>query len=147
MRYGHHPTLCLHWFMGQVQSLPSQCHVLWLGFRAAIHRVRRSLVVVHVGIVSREPFANRFLVNHQSPNYANDQNILTQTLVYSTATLAGAIIAYVWAKRNPKSFDIYGYAVAAGMIAGEGIGGKHLVCKKSCSMLTIMKALSTLFSR
>ncbi|QIW98680.1 hypothetical protein AMS68_004198 [Peltaster fructicola] len=43
--------------------------------------------------------------------------------VYSTATLAGSIVAYVWAKRNPKSFDIYGYAVAAGFIAGEGIGG------------------------
>jgi uncharacterized oligopeptide transporter (OPT) family protein len=35
----------------------------------------------------------------------------------------GAIPAYFWAKRNPAHFDIYGYAVAAGLIAGEGIGG------------------------
>jgi len=42
---------------------------------------------------------------------------------YGTAMCIGAIPAYFWAKRNPKSFDIYGYAIAAGLIAGEGIGG------------------------
>lgn len=42
---------------------------------------------------------------------------------YSTAMLAGAIIAYVWAKRNAVSFDLLCYAIAAGMIAGEGLGG------------------------
>lgn len=43
--------------------------------------------------------------------------------VYGTAMLIGSIWAVLWAKKNPRSFDIYGYAVAAGMIAGEGIGG------------------------
>ena len=43
--------------------------------------------------------------------------------VYGTAMLMGSIWAYIWAKRSPRKFDIYGYAVAAGMIAGEGIGG------------------------
>ncbi|KAL1583310.1 hypothetical protein WHR41_08046 [Cladosporium halotolerans] len=42
---------------------------------------------------------------------------------YGTAMCIGAIPAYFWAKRSPKSFDVYGYAVAAGLIAGEGIGG------------------------
>lgn len=42
---------------------------------------------------------------------------------YSTAMLAGAIVAYVWAKRNAVSFDLLCYAIAAGMIAGEGLGG------------------------
>lgn len=42
---------------------------------------------------------------------------------YATAMLIGAIWAYFWAKKNPTHFDIYGYAVAAGLIAGEGIGG------------------------
>lgn len=37
--------------------------------------------------------------------------------------IMGALPAYIWARRNPKSFDIYGYAIAAGLIAGEGIGG------------------------
>jgi len=42
---------------------------------------------------------------------------------YSTAMLMGSIAAAIWAKRNPVGFDIYCYAVAAGMIAGEGLGG------------------------
>ncbi|KAK3070397.1 hypothetical protein LTR53_005664 [Teratosphaeriaceae sp. CCFEE 6253] len=48
--------------------------------------------------------------------------VLPQTY-YGTAMVIGAVPAYFWAKRAPKHFDIYGYAVAAGMIAGEGIGG------------------------
>jgi len=42
---------------------------------------------------------------------------------YATAMLMGAVPAYYWAKKKPHHFDIYGYAVAAGLIAGEGIGG------------------------
>ena len=42
---------------------------------------------------------------------------------YGTAMCIGAIPAYYWAKKRPHHFDIYGYAVAAGLIAGEGIGG------------------------
>lgn len=42
---------------------------------------------------------------------------------YSTAMLIGAHAAHTWHKRWRKNFDIYGYAVAAGMMAGEGIGG------------------------
>lgn len=48
--------------------------------------------------------------------------VLPQTY-YGTAMVIGAVPAYFWAKRNPKHFDIYGYAFAAGLIAGEGIGG------------------------
>ncbi|KAK5691959.1 hypothetical protein LTR97_011130 [Elasticomyces elasticus] len=48
--------------------------------------------------------------------------VLPQTY-YGTAMLIGAVPSYFWAKRNPKHFDIYGYAIAAGLIAGEGIGG------------------------
>jgi uncharacterized oligopeptide transporter (OPT) family protein len=48
--------------------------------------------------------------------------VLPQT-VYGTAMCMGAIPAYFWAKKKPEHFDIYGYAVAAGLIAGEGIGG------------------------
>lgn len=42
---------------------------------------------------------------------------------YGLAMCIGATAAAIWAKRNPKSFDTLGYAVAAGFIAGEGIGG------------------------
>ncbi|KAH9840347.1 putative metal-nicotianamine transporter YSL5 [Teratosphaeria destructans] len=48
--------------------------------------------------------------------------VLPQTH-YGTAMVIGAVPAAIWATKNPKHFDIYGYAVAAGLIAGEGIGG------------------------
>ena len=35
----------------------------------------------------------------------------------------GAIAAKIWQKRNPASFEVLAYAIAAGLIAGEGIGG------------------------
>jgi OPT family oligopeptide transporter len=47
---------------------------------------------------------------------------LPQT-VYGVAMVMGSGLAYIWAKKNPASFDMYGYAIAAGLIAGEGIGG------------------------
>lgn len=43
--------------------------------------------------------------------------------VYGTAMLIGALIAWSWARRNPQAFEMLGYAVAAGLMAGEGIGG------------------------
>lgn len=43
--------------------------------------------------------------------------------VYCTATLVGSIISFIWQKRNRRQFDVYAYAIAAGFIAGEGIGG------------------------
>lgn len=43
--------------------------------------------------------------------------------VFTNASMLGAIIAFIWKKKNIKSFDIYGYATAAGLIAGEGLGG------------------------
>ncbi|KAL0261827.1 hypothetical protein SLS55_003259 [Diplodia seriata] len=48
--------------------------------------------------------------------------VLPQT-VYGLAMIMGSLPAYLWAKRYPHSFEIYGYAIAAGLIAGEGIGG------------------------
>lgn len=43
--------------------------------------------------------------------------------VYGLSMLMGAILAWVWNKRNSRSFGCYGYGVAAGFMAGEGIGG------------------------
>lgn len=42
---------------------------------------------------------------------------------YSFAMLFGSTFAWLWLRRNPRSYTVYCYAVAAGMIAGEGIGG------------------------
>ncbi|KAI9209500.1 OPT oligopeptide transporter protein-domain-containing protein [Polychytrium aggregatum] len=48
--------------------------------------------------------------------------VLTSTH-YSTAMVIGSIVAVVWERRAPKSWEVMGWAVASGMIAGEGIGG------------------------
>lgn len=42
---------------------------------------------------------------------------------YANAVMAGAVVAHFWRKWNNANFDIYGYAVAAGLLAGEGLGG------------------------
>ncbi|KAK0657979.1 OPT oligopeptide transporter protein-domain-containing protein [Cercophora newfieldiana] len=43
--------------------------------------------------------------------------------VFANAALLGAIIAALWRKYNFRTWEIYGYALAAGFIAGEGLGG------------------------
>ncbi|RVD80561.1 uncharacterized protein DFL_008456 [Arthrobotrys flagrans] len=48
--------------------------------------------------------------------------LLPQTQ-YSTAMCIGATIAYLWQKKWPLTFEIYCFSIAAGLIAGEGIGG------------------------
>ena len=36
---------------------------------------------------------------------------------------AGSLFNYFWARRNPAGFDMYMFAISAGMLAGEGLGG------------------------
>ncbi|KAK7749088.1 hypothetical protein SLS62_008483 [Diatrype stigma] len=43
--------------------------------------------------------------------------------VFTTASMFGALVAFIWRKWKLSSFDLYAYAVAAGLIAGEGLGG------------------------
>ncbi|KAI0371064.1 OPT oligopeptide transporter [Pilatotrama ljubarskyi] len=42
---------------------------------------------------------------------------------FSIAMAIGSVFNYLWMKRNPAGFDMYMFAVAAGMLAGEGLGG------------------------
>lgn len=42
---------------------------------------------------------------------------------YGIAMATGATFCYIWAKKFPQNADIYAYAVAAGLVAGEGIAG------------------------
>ena len=35
----------------------------------------------------------------------------------------GSLFGHVWMKKNPLSFDMYMFPVAAGLLAGEGLGG------------------------
>lgn len=42
---------------------------------------------------------------------------------YGIAFTAGALLAKTWRIRYPIQFDLYAFAIAAGLVAGEGIGG------------------------
>lgn len=42
---------------------------------------------------------------------------------YANTVLFGAITAWWWIKFFPKNFEMYGFAAAAGLIAGEGFAG------------------------
>ncbi|KAG0636378.1 OPT oligopeptide transporter protein-domain-containing protein [Tuber brumale] len=73
---------------------------------------------------------HNYLTGHREKYRAYVPNFMTMGLAfvlpqtqYATAMMTGAFVAYIWAKRNPASFDIFAYAIAAGMMAGEGFGG------------------------
>lgn len=36
---------------------------------------------------------------------------------------AGSLFTYLWSRRSPGSYDMFMFAVAAGLLAGEGLGG------------------------
>ncbi|KAF8335067.1 oligopeptide transporter [Cantharellus anzutake] len=42
---------------------------------------------------------------------------------YPMIMSVGATVNHVWQRKNPGSFDLYGFPLAAGLIAGEGMGG------------------------
>ncbi|KJZ75339.1 hypothetical protein HIM_05265 [Hirsutella minnesotensis 3608] len=42
---------------------------------------------------------------------------------YANAILAGSVFAALWQKRNLVTFESYGFSIAAGLLAGEGLAG------------------------
>ncbi|KAI9170725.1 putative oligopeptide transporter [Paramyrothecium foliicola] len=42
---------------------------------------------------------------------------------YANAILGGAVTAWFWRRKWEQNFDMYGFSIAAGLIAGEGLGG------------------------
>lgn len=48
--------------------------------------------------------------------------VVPQTF-YSIAMAAGATFNMIWMRRNPASFEMFMFAISAGMLAGEGLGG------------------------
>jgi OPT family oligopeptide transporter len=42
---------------------------------------------------------------------------------YANAILGGALTSWFWRKKWEANFDMYGFSIAAGLIAGEGLGG------------------------
>ncbi|KAJ8086152.1 hypothetical protein PM082_004974 [Marasmius tenuissimus] len=61
---------------------------------------------------------------HFVPNWnAVGLGFVVPQTYYSIAMAVGSVFNYFWAKRNPKSFDLYMFAISAGLLAGEGLGG------------------------
>ncbi|KAK5170129.1 uncharacterized protein LTR77_004713 [Saxophila tyrrhenica] len=50
-------------------------------------------------------------------------SFILNTTAYPNAMAIGATVAWIWQRGWPAGFGMFGYAVAAGMIAGEGLGG------------------------
>ncbi|MCJ1312990.1 hypothetical protein MMC25_006666 [Agyrium rufum] len=48
---------------------------------------------------------------------------ILNTTTYPTAMAFGSTVVYFWQRRSPANHAMYCYAIAAGFIAGEGLGG------------------------
>ena len=48
---------------------------------------------------------------------------ILNTTTYPTAMAFGATICFLWRRNYPMAYGMYCYAIAAGFIAGEGLGG------------------------
>ncbi|KAL3426109.1 OPT oligopeptide transporter [Phlyctema vagabunda] len=48
---------------------------------------------------------------------------MVPTTQYAIAMAAGAVLTIIWATKFKRSYALNGYAIPAGLIAGEGIGG------------------------
>jgi len=58
------------------------------------------------------------------PNWnAIGLGLVVPQVYYPLAMAFAATVNYFWERNNPASFDMYGFALAAGLVAGEGIGG------------------------
>ncbi|KAI1094345.1 oligopeptide transporter [Rostrohypoxylon terebratum] len=87
-------------------------------------------IVMGVFCIGQVVFRHFYLVGEREkyreylPNWgAIALSFVLPNPVFTTAAMFGAIVAWIWRKWKLQSFDLYGYAVAAGFIAGEGLGG------------------------
>ncbi|KAL0959886.1 hypothetical protein HGRIS_011554 [Hohenbuehelia grisea] len=61
---------------------------------------------------------------HWVPNWnAVGLAFVVPQVYYSIAMAVGSLFNHYWLKRSPASFDMYMFAIAAGLLAGEGLGG------------------------
>ncbi|KAI2621040.1 OPT oligopeptide transporter protein-domain-containing protein [Xylaria nigripes] len=87
-------------------------------------------IIMAIIVVAQVIFRHFYLVGEREwvrgylPNWgAIALSFVLPSPVFTTASLFGALVAFTWRKWKLSSFDLYGYAVAAGFIAGEGLGG------------------------
>ena len=91
--------------------------------------VRVSLLPVsnQVRLILTQFFQN-FFVPKRYWGYVPNWNAIGLAFVipqvyYSIAMVFGSSFNYFWRLRNPASYEMYMFAVSAGMLAGEGLGG------------------------
>lgn len=88
-------------------------------------------IVMGVWCVFQALFKNLYLVGSREkyrkwlPNWMSIGVawVLGADSGYANAVLFGAITSWWWRKYFPKNFEVYAFAVAAGLIAGEGLAG------------------------
>jgi uncharacterized oligopeptide transporter (OPT) family protein len=81
-----------------------------------------SLVAVMTVILKYTVIPRRY--HHWVPNWnAIGLGFVVYQTYYPLAMVVGAHMAQIWGKRWPKSWEIWGFALSAGFIAGEGMGG------------------------
>lgn len=83
-----------------------------------------ALAVAQVAVQHRFLTGERAKYRAYLPNWmAIGVSFVINYTHYSIAMLMGSILSHFWQKRNKASWDMYCYAIAAGLIAGEGLGG------------------------
>ncbi|KAJ8516758.1 hypothetical protein ONZ45_g5972 [Pleurotus djamor] len=73
-------------------------------------------------------FIKHYLIPKKWQGYVPNWNAIGLAFVvpqvfYSIAMAVGSSVNYFWLKRNPAGYDMYMFAIAAGLLAGEGLGG------------------------
>ncbi|KAF8652395.1 hypothetical protein AX16_004423 [Volvariella volvacea WC 439] len=84
---------------------------------------------IALGIVSViSVVAKHFWIPQKYHKYVPNWNAVGLAFVvpqvfYSIAMAVGSVFTFFWLKRNPASYDMYMFAISAGLLAGEGLGG------------------------
>ncbi|KIM46755.1 hypothetical protein M413DRAFT_261954 [Hebeloma cylindrosporum] len=84
---------------------------------------------IALGIVSVATLLVRnYLIPKKYWGYVPNWNAIGLAFVvpqvyYSIAMAVGSSVNYFWMLRNPAGYDMYMFAISAGLLAGEGLGG------------------------
>ncbi|KAJ3106260.1 hypothetical protein HDU97_006711 [Phlyctochytrium planicorne] len=79
-------------------------------------------IIAIISVVAKRFTPEKYRVFIPNMNAIGIAFILPST-VYGTAMIIGATWAMIWKRKFPSSFEMFAYAIAAGLTAGEGIGG------------------------
>ena len=91
-------------------------HFVWVGKLDWMRKYHPNMMCIALAFTLPQTFCKCQTSLHRVVNA--DWNCLD-----GTAMVMGSMIATIWAKKNFASFELAGYPIAAGLIAGEGIGG------------------------